>query len=143
MEFESRLWSPDQTVFGCLFNHKAGSRANYFVRLCLTVNTKQQNENRINNQRRLYFGELIAYLRYRLPDCSHRLLACVKIYSVKTIPDSPWPYKTPSASYKLKIVNVDEIIDLCARDIDIADREYISWPYKVKYDLSIGDFNLL
>ena len=82
-------------------------------------------------------------MRYRFPDGCLKLLTLVKIFNVKCTKGEIWPYKTPSASYKVKVVNVDEIISLCGRSIDANEREYIFWPYQEKYDVPLGDINLL
>lgn len=143
VEFGSRLWSPDGTVFGCSVNHKRGNRASFFIKLCLKVNTNKQRGPKIDIRELAYFGEAIVYLRYRFPDGCLKLLALVKIFNVKCTKGEIWPYKTPSASYKVKLVNVDEIISLCGRSIDANEREYIFWPYQEKYDVPLGDINLL
>ena len=46
VEFGSRLWSPDGTVFGCSVNHKRGNRASFFIKLCLKVNTNKQKRTK-------------------------------------------------------------------------------------------------
>ncbi|CEJ03515.1 hypothetical protein RMCBS344292_17496 [Rhizopus microsporus] len=41
VELGCRAWSPDQTVSGCLMNHREGNKTCFFVKLCLKVNTNR------------------------------------------------------------------------------------------------------
>jgi hypothetical protein len=144
IEFGSRLWLPDDgSTFGCSANHKEGNKVNFFVKLCLEVNVNRQNGPRITNRKLSYFGEVIRYIRYKFPCGFSKLLAYVKVYNILKSNDDPWPYKTPSAQYKMKLVNIDEIVALCGRNIDRNDREYLYWDYEEMYDLPIGNYNLL
>jgi hypothetical protein len=144
IEFGSRLWLPDDgSTFGCSANHKEGNKVNFFVKLCLEVNVNRQNGPRITNRKLSYFGEVIRYIRYKFPCGYSKLLAYVKVYNILKSNDDPWPYKTPSAQYKMKLVNIDEIVALCGRNIDRNDREYLYWDYEEMYDLPIGNYNLL
>ncbi|KAG1207990.1 hypothetical protein G6F69_007594 [Rhizopus microsporus] len=89
-----------------------------YLKLYLKVNTNKQRGSKIDIRKLAYFGEAILYL------------------SVKCIKGEIWPYKTLSASYKVKLVNVNEIVSLCGRSINANEREYIFWPYQEKYDVS-------
>ncbi|RCH81533.1 hypothetical protein CU097_004129, partial [Rhizopus azygosporus] len=108
---------PDQVVFGCSMNHKEGSITSFFVNLCLKVNTNRQNGPRTTMKELTYIGEAISYLRYTSPYGSSRSLALVKVFDVKTNKDVFGHTRPSSATFKIKVANVDEIVSLCGRSI--------------------------
>ncbi|ORE17508.1 hypothetical protein BCV71DRAFT_235709 [Rhizopus microsporus] len=95
-------------------NHKEGNRTSFFVKLCIKVNTNRQKGPRTTMKELTYFGKVVSYLRYTFPDRSSKLLSLVNVFDVKTNKDSLWQYKTPSAVYKIKVVNADEIVSFLA-----------------------------
>lgn len=110
-------------------NHKEGSITSFFVNLCLKVNTNRQNGPRTTMKELTYIGEAISYLRYTSPYGSSRSLALVKVFDVKTNKDVFGHTRPSSATFKIKVANVDEIVSLCGRSIvmnmNINNREYI------------------
>lgn len=144
LQFGSQLLIPKGIVIDCYTKHVVGNRHSYFVKLCLKLNTNRQNGNTLNISNRIYFGEVLTYFKYDFANDNSRLLALVNIFPVNYERGHIWPYKTPSAKPKLKIVSVKSIVALCGRSIGMNEREYIFWQHDRKYEhIPPGAMNLL
>ncbi|ORE01008.1 hypothetical protein BCV72DRAFT_323507 [Rhizopus microsporus var. microsporus] len=144
LQFGSQLLTTKDIVIDCYTKHVVGNRHSYFVKLCLRLNTSRQNGNTLNTSNRTYFGEALIYFNYDLANDDSRLLALVNILPVNYERGHIWPYKTPSAKPKLKIVSVKFIVALCGRSVGMNEREYSFWHHVRKYEhIPLGTMNLL